>query len=99
MTGRILDVASPREAWAVGRRLLSKRRGALVASGLAFCVVGLAQLVAPWLMGRSVDVVLANGELSTITSYAVAIAVAALVAGVATVAAQGMLARAAEPAL
>lgn len=99
MTRRILDTASPREAWAVARLLLSRRRGALVGSGLAFCVVGLAQLVAPWLMGRSVDVVLADGDLSTITSYAVAIAAATLVVGIATVVAQGMLARAAEPAL
>ncbi|HET9420866.1 MAG TPA: ABC transporter ATP-binding protein [Nocardioides sp.] len=99
MSRRILDTATAREAWGVGRGLLVRRRGALVLSGLAFCVVGLAQLVAPWLMGRTVDVVLTDGEVSTIAWYAVAIAAAAVVVGVAGVAAQGMLARAAEPAL
>ena len=99
MTRRILDTATTRQAWRVARPLLGRHRGALALSGLAFCVVGLAQLVAPWLMGRTVDVVLTDGELSTIAWYAVAIAAAAVVVGVANVAAQGTLARAAEPAL
>ena len=50
-------------------------------------------------MGRTVDVVLSDGRHSTIGWYAVAIAAAAAVVGVASVAAQGTLARAAEPAL
>ena len=83
----------------MARRLLARRRGVLLLSGLAFCVVGLAQLVAPWLMGRTVDVVLSDGDASTIGWYAVAIAAAAAVVGVASIAAQGTLARAAEPAL
>ena len=99
MSRRILDTATPRQSWGVARGLLGSRRGALVLSGLAFCLVGLAQLVAPLLMGRTVDVVLSDGEASTIGWYAVAIAAAAAVVGVAGVVAQGMLARAAEPAL
>ena len=99
MTRRILDTASAGDAWGVARRLLAPRRGVLVLSGLAFCVVGLAQLVAPWLMGRTVDVVLSDGDASTIGWYAVAIGAAAAVVGVASIAAQGTLARAAEPAL
>lgn len=99
MSRRILDVATPRDAWSVARRLLSRHRLALFASFLAFCVVGLAQLVGPWLMGRTVDVVAEAGSADTILDYAVGIAVAALVVGIGTLAAQVSLARATEPAL
>jgi ABC-type multidrug transport system fused ATPase/permease subunit len=99
MTHRLLDVASPRQAWDVTRGLLARRRAPLAWSALAFCVTGLAQLVAPWLMGRTVDVVLDGGPSSQITRYAIAIAVAAVVAGAAGAVAQGQLARAGEPAL
>jgi ABC-type multidrug transport system fused ATPase/permease subunit len=99
MSRRILDIASARDAWGVARGLLSQRRLALLASLVAFCVVGVAQLVAPWLMGRTVDVVAADGDPDRILGYAVWIAVAAVVIGLATVAAQVALARATEPAL
>jgi ABC-type multidrug transport system fused ATPase/permease subunit len=99
MSRRILDVAPPRDAWAVARGLLGRHRLALAASLLSFCVVGVAQLVAPWLMGRTVDVVAAGGSSATLVEYAVWIAAAALVVGLATVAAQVTLARATEPAL
>ncbi len=99
MSRRILDVATPAAAWAVARRLLSLHRFALAVSMVAFCVVGVAQLVAPWLMGRTVDVVADGGKSSTIGWYAVWIAVAAVVVGLGMVAAQVALARATEPAL
>lgn len=99
MSRRILDVASAGDAWRVARRLLARRRLALVASLVSFCIVGLAQLVGPWLMGRTVDVVATGGREETIVGYAAWIAGAALVVGLATVAAQVTLARATEPAL
>jgi ABC-type multidrug transport system fused ATPase/permease subunit len=99
MSRRILDVAAPREAWAVARGLLARRRLPLVVSLACFGVVGLAQLVGPLLMGRTVDVVIEGGSSATILDYAVWIAVAAVVAGISTAAAQVALARATEPAL
>ena len=99
MSRRILDVAAPGEAWAVARGHLGRHRFALAASLLSFCVVGVAQLVAPWLMGRTVDVVSVGGSSTTLLDYALWIAVAAVVVGLGTVAAQVTLARATEPAL
>lgn len=96
---RLLAVAGGRETRRLLVALLVRRRGALVTCGVGFALLGLAQLVAPLLMGRTVDVVLDDGDATTITGYAVAIAVAAVVAGLATVLAQTALARSAQPAL
>lgn len=99
MSRDLLDIASASDSWRVARQLLGRRRPALVAAVLAFCVLGVAQLVGPWLMGRTVDVVAREGDRGTILGYAVWIGVAAVVGGLAAWLAQASLARAAEPAL
>ncbi|QDH10844.1 ABC transporter ATP-binding protein [Nocardioides dongxiaopingii] len=98
----ILPIAPARESWRVSRGYLGRHRGVLTLAALAFAVVGLAQLGGPWLMGRTVDAVLddsGGSGPSTIARYAVGIAVAGLLVGLATWAAESLLARAVQPAL
>ncbi|MFC7493977.1 MULTISPECIES: ABC transporter ATP-binding protein [unclassified Nocardioides] len=94
-----LPVSTAREAAALSRRLLGQRPWALGVCMLMFAIEGLAGLVAPWMLGRIVDVVVDGGSASDITGPALWILGAALVGGVATYLSVAFLARTAEPAL
>ncbi len=99
MSATTLPVSTAREATATARRLLLQRPWALAGCALMFAVEGLAGLVAPWMLGRIVDVVAERGPASEVTSAALWIAAAALVGGLATLTSVALLARTAEPAL
>jgi ATP-binding cassette subfamily C protein len=64
-----------------------------------FAIEGLAGLVAPWMLGRIVDVVVDGGSASAISGAALWIVGAAIVGGLATFLSVALLARTAEPAL
>ncbi len=99
MTGRLLPVSTAREATDLARRLLTRRPWALAGCVAMFLIQGLAGLVAPWMLGRIVDVVLDGGSGSEITTAVLWIIGAAVVGGCATYLSVALLARTAEPAL
>jgi ATP-binding cassette subfamily C protein len=99
MSRQLLPVSTPREAAALARRLLAQRPWALTGCFLVFVIEGLAGLVAPWMLGRIVDVVVDGGSGSDVTVAGIWILGAALVGGVATYLSVALLARTAEPAL
>jgi ATP-binding cassette subfamily C protein len=99
MTGTLLPVSTPREAAALARKLLRQRPWALVGCAAMFAVEGLAGLVAPWMLGRIVDVVVDGGSASEVTAAVLWIVGAAVVGGLATFLSVSLLARTAEPAL
>jgi len=94
-----LPTSTPREAARLSWTLLGKRRGTLAACLLAFLLDAVAGLVAPYMLGRLVDLTVEGADRSALLVPVAAIGVAALVAGVATVVATSLLARVAEPAL
>lgn len=99
MSGHQLPVATPRDSAALAGRLLRRRPGTAALCALTFVAEGVAGLVAPWMLGRIVDVVVDGGPSSTVVSSASWILVAAVVGGVATMLSVALLARTAEPAL
>lgn len=99
MSDHQLPVATPREAAALAGRLLRRRPGTAALCGLMFLVEGVAGLVAPWMLGRIVDAVVAGGDAADVVGPATWIAAAAVVGGIATAFSVALLARTAEPAL
>jgi ABC-type multidrug transport system fused ATPase/permease subunit len=95
----LLPVATPREAAGLSWRLLARRPVLLAACLAVFVVEGLAGLVAPWMLGRIVDLVEGSAPGEEVVVAAAWILAAALVGGVATALAVLLLARVAEPAL
>lgn len=93
----LLPTASRRETARHAWMLCRRHRWPLAAAVVSFVVVGLCALVPPWMLGRIVDAV-GSGE-DSVTGYAVAIAVAAALGAVFTVASVAAVARAGEPAL
>ena len=94
-----LPVSTPREAAGLARHLLTRRPLLLAACLAVFALEGLAGLVAPWMLGRMVDLVGAGSPESDIITAGVWILGAALVAGAAGAVSIHLLARVAEPAL
>ena len=94
-----LPVSSAREAYALTRRLLARRRWTFALSASMFAVAGAAGLVAPWQLGRIADLVSTGGSTRQVLTAAGWIGAAALVAALATAVSVAALARAAEPAL
>jgi ABC-type multidrug transport system fused ATPase/permease subunit len=99
MSRVLLPIASRADTTRLAGTLLLAHRGPLMASALAFVVAGLAGLVGPWVLGDIVDAVTTGDDSSRIARGAVMIAIAAVVAGVATWWSVAFLARAGEPAL
>lgn len=96
---QLLPISTAREAATLARRLLRQRPWALAGCAAMFGVEGLAGLVAPWMLGRIVDVVVDGGPTSELTVAVLWIVAAAVVGGVATFLSVLLLARTAEPAL
>ncbi|WP_205474351.1 ABC transporter ATP-binding protein [Nocardioides sp. SYSU D00038] len=94
-----LPVSTAREAARLTGALVLRRRGVLTACVTAFVVQGLAGLVAPWMLGRIVDVVRDGGPRDDLVAAVAWILGAAVVGGLSTVLATVLLARVAEPAL
>lgn len=99
MSRHLLPIASRGETARLAARLLRSRRRPLAVSAASFIVVGLAGLVAPWILGRIVDTVTTGGDASSIVEGALFIAAASIVAGIGTSVSVTFLARAGEPAL
>ena len=95
----LLPVSTAREAAGLARTLLVRRPLALTACLLMFSIEGLAGLVAPWMLGRIVDVVDSGGTREDIVIPVLWILGAALVGGLATALSISLLAEVAEPAL
>ncbi len=100
LTGRtLLPVADRGETVRVAWRALRPHRPALVSAAACFAVVGACGVVAPWMLGRIVDVVASDGPGDEIVVAAGVIVAAAVLGGVFAAASQLLLARAAAPAL
>ena len=99
MSRNLLPIATRRETARLAVTLLRTHRRSLSVSAVAFVVVGLAGLVAPWVLGRIVDAVTTDGDSSTVVRGALLIAGASIVAGIGTSVSVTFLARAGEPAL
>ncbi|MEX6462850.1 ABC transporter ATP-binding protein [Dietzia cinnamea] len=92
-----LPLASGRESLAVLWPLLRERRGYLLLVAVAGLVGAVAGLVAPWVIGRLVDVLPGSQDYSAVWAAAGAIAVAGAVGAGCTWAGQAWLARLTEP--
>ncbi|MCT2058242.1 ABC transporter ATP-binding protein [Dietzia cinnamea] len=92
-----LPLASDRESLAVLWPLLRERRGYLLLVAVAGLVGAVAGLVAPWVIGRLVDVLPGSQDYSAVWAAAGAIAVAGVVGAGCTWAGQAWLARLTEP--
>ena len=99
MTRHLLPIASRRDTTRLAAMLLRSHRRPLIVSAVAFAAVGLAGLVAPWVLGQIVDTVSSGGEASDILRGTLLIVAASIVAGVGTSLSVTYLARAGEPAL
>ncbi|MET0447990.1 MAG: ABC transporter ATP-binding protein [Aeromicrobium sp.] len=99
MSRHLLPIATRGETTRLATSLLRSHRGPLALAAVAFVAVGLAGLVAPWILGEIVDTVTTDGESSSILRGALFIAAAAVVAGVGTSLSVTYLAKAGEPAL
>jgi len=99
MSRHLLPIASRGETTRLAATLLRSHRRPLIISAAAFVVVGLAGLVAPWILGEIVDTVTTDGESSTVLRGALLIAGASIVAGIGTSLSVTYLAKAGEPAL
>ncbi|MEV7397109.1 ABC transporter ATP-binding protein [Aeromicrobium sp. NPDC092404] len=99
MTRHLLPIASRAETTRIAMRMLRAHRGPLAVSAAAFVVVGLAGLVAPWVLGDIVDTVSTSGDTSSILRGVLVIAAASVVAGLGTSLSVTYLARSGEPAL
>jgi len=95
----LLPIAPARDTFRLTLQLVSRHKAPLVVCVLAFVVGGVAGLVPPWVLGLIVDEVQSGGEAESVVRLAVAIAVAAVAGGGASVVSLTFLARAAEPAL
>ena len=92
-----LPLATGRESLAVLWPLLRERRGYLILVALAGLVGAIAGLVAPWVIGRLVDVLPGSGDYRAVWLAVIAIAVAGVVGAGCTWAGQAWLARLTEP--
>lgn len=93
----LLPIANARDTARVAWRLCRQRRWPLLGAVVSFVLVGLSALVPPWMLGEIVDAV--NESHDSITTYAVAIAVAAVVGAVFSALSVTFVARAGEPAV
>jgi len=94
-----LPISTAREAARVAWPLLRRRPGALVATLVSLVLVGATGLVGPFMLGRVVDVVDADGDTTRIWIAATWIALASLLGAVATAVGVTALAAAGQPAL
>ena len=99
MSRHLLPIASRAATTRLAVRMLRAHLRPLLVSATAFVVVGLAGLVAPWILGDIVDTVTTGGDPSRILRGALLIAVASVVAGLGTSLSVAYLARSGEPAL
>lgn len=95
----LLPVADRHDTTRVAWRTLRPHRVPLALAATCFTVVGACGVVAPWMLGRIVDVVESDGPGDDVVVAAVVIVVAAVLGGLFTAASQLFLARAAAPAL
>lgn len=99
MSREILPTASRGETARLAWALVRVHRGPLVLAIASFALAGLCALVAPWMLGRVVDIVIEGGGSEDVARAAALIAAASIVGGLATWASIACLARAGEPAL
>ncbi len=95
----LLPVAGAPESWRLARTLLLRRRGALAACCATYALTGLAGLIAPWWLGRIVDLVREGGSRSEMVVASSWILGAAVVIGITTWASIALTALVTEPAL
>ena len=99
MSRQLLPIASRAETTRLAAAMLRAHRRPLLVSAAAFVAVGLAGLVAPWILGDIVDTVSTGGDSSRILHGALLIAGASVAAGIGTAVSVTYLAKSGEPAL
>lgn len=95
----LLPIADRGQTTRLAWSLIARHRVPLLLSVVSFVLAGLCALVAPWMLGRIVDLVIDGAAEAELTRAAVVIGVAAIGGGLFTWASVAFLARAGEPAL
>ncbi|WP_433392239.1 ABC transporter ATP-binding protein [Micromonospora sp. KLBMP9576] len=96
---QLLPTATPRQTWAALRAEFARLPGLSAAAGTLLVAAAAAGLVAPWVLGRLVDDVIAAAGTPRIVAWAGVIAGAALLAGLLTAAGAALAARLGETVL
>lgn len=95
----LLPTATPRETWAAARAEFARLPGLSAAAVVLLVGASASGLVAPWVLGRLVDDVMAGADDGRVAGWAAVIAAAALAGGVLTAAGAAVSARLGETVL
>ncbi|WP_310376390.1 ABC transporter ATP-binding protein [Catenuloplanes atrovinosus] len=98
-TTHLLPTATGREAWAAVVAEFRRLPGLSAAAGVLLVAASASGLIAPWVLGRLVDDVIAGAGTDRVLMWAGVIAAAAVVAGVLTAAGAAAAARLGETVL
>ncbi|MFC3505543.1 ABC transporter ATP-binding protein [Micromonospora krabiensis] len=98
-TRQLLPTATPRQTWAALRAEFARLPALSAAAGTLLVAAAAAGLVAPWVLGRLVDDVIAGSTTTRVLGWAGVIAGAALLAGLLTAAGAAVAARLGETVL
>ncbi|WP_327028501.1 ABC transporter ATP-binding protein/permease [Micromonospora sp. NBC_01740] len=98
-TRRLLPTATARQTWAALRVEFARLPGLSAAAGTLLVAAAATGLVAPWVLGRLVDDVIAGADTPRIVAWAGVIAGAAVLAGLLTAIGAALTARLGETVL
>lgn len=98
-TRRLLPTATARQTWAALRVEFARLPGLSAAAGTLLVAAAATGLVAPWVLGRLVDDVIAGSDTPRVVAWAGVIAGAAVLAGVLTAIGAALTARLGETVL
>jgi len=96
---QLLPIATGRQTWAALRAEFAALPGLSAVAAVLLVAAAATGLVAPWVLGRLVDDVMARSGTSAIVTWAVVIAGAAVLAGLLTAAGAAVTARLGETVL
>ncbi|RQX02406.1 ABC transporter ATP-binding protein, partial [Micromonospora arida] len=99
ITRQLLPTATGRQTWVALRTELALLPGLSAAAGTLLVVAAATGLVAPWVLGRLVDDVIAGTDTPRVIAWAGVIAGAAVIAGLLTAAGAAVAARLGETVL
>ncbi|MEU4691515.1 ABC transporter ATP-binding protein [Actinoplanes sp. NPDC023714] len=99
MSRVLLPTATPGETWAATRAEFARLPGHTAGAAVLLVAASATGLVAPWVLGRLVDDVMAGAGADRVLSWAAVIAAAAVVGGVLTAAGAAVFARLGETVL
>ncbi|MEU4563825.1 ABC transporter ATP-binding protein [Actinoplanes sp. NPDC023936] len=99
MSRMLLPTATPRETWAATRAEFARLPGLSAAAVVLLVGASATGLVAPWVLGRLVDDVIAGAGTEQVLGHLAVIAAAAIVGGLLTAAGAAVFARLGETVL